>query len=171
VIHIVRDPRSYVTSHLNFSRQKLSSFVANTMIPFWQPDPFLAGEIPWAERARLTRFDRFCWIWSFKNRVMASVEGTRTPYFRLRFEDIFGTRDPEAEFARLTDFIGLPRLTGIAARFRDPVNSAARSGFPDWPDWGPDQCRRLQTQCGQQMAGFGYGGEPGWLAKLGQAKP
>ena len=44
--HIVRDPRSYVTSHLNFSRQKGTSFIANYFVPFWQPNPFLVGELP-----------------------------------------------------------------------------------------------------------------------------
>src|SRR5262245_52521536 len=37
VIHIVRDPRAYTASHLNFSLQKTKSFVANYLVPFWQP--------------------------------------------------------------------------------------------------------------------------------------
>ena len=46
VIHIVRDPRTYVTSQLNFSRQKRTSFIANYLVPFWQPNPFIIGELP-----------------------------------------------------------------------------------------------------------------------------
>ncbi len=53
VLHIVRDPRTYVTSHLNFSRQKGTSYIANYFVPFWQPNPFLVGELPLSRAFRL----------------------------------------------------------------------------------------------------------------------
>jgi len=166
VIHIVRDPRSYVTSHLNFSRQKGTSFVANHLIPFWQPNPFLIGEVAFREALWFSRFERYCWIWDFKNRIMASLEGTQTPYLRLRFEDIFNAPQPEQVFARMTDFIGLPRFAGIRERFQDPANAAAKTVFPEWQHWNPAQCARLQALCGERMRLFGYGGEPDWKTKL-----
>jgi hypothetical protein len=171
VIHIVRDPRSYVTSHLNFARQNGSSFIANHLIPFWQPNPFLIGEISLARARDFTRFDRFCWIWDFKNRVMASLEGSQTPYLRLRFEDIFNTQQPEQAFGQMTDFIGLPRLTGIGDRFSDPANASSRTLFPEWQHWTSAQCTRLQLLCGERMSLFGYGQEAAWAEKLERASP
>jgi hypothetical protein len=80
VLHIVRDPRSYVTSHLNFSRQKGTSFIANYFVPFWQPNPFLVGGLPLSRSFGFTRFEKYCWIWNFKNRVMDGLENSSTPY-------------------------------------------------------------------------------------------
>ncbi|MEW6240181.1 MAG: sulfotransferase domain-containing protein [Chloroflexota bacterium] len=171
IIHIVRDPRDYVTSHLNFSRQKETSFIANYFVPFWQPNPFLVGEIPWTRAMGFSRFERYCWVWDFKNRLMSSLEGTGTAYLRVRFEDVFDAPDPAEPFNAITDFIGLPRAKGIADYFRTRVNQAGRNAFPDWTDWPPRRCAQLQEVCGKQMARYGYGGEPAWIEKLAAASP
>jgi hypothetical protein len=168
IIHIIRDPRDYVTSHLNFSRQKETSFIANYLIPFWQPNPFLVGEIPWKRVFNFSRFERYCWIWDFKNRVMSSLEGTETAYLRVRFEDLFETSDSIESFNAITDFIGLPRAKGIEDYFQTRVNQSGRNAFPDWADWPPRQCAQLQALCGKQMTRCGYGGEAVWREKLAQ---
>lgn len=169
VIHIVRDPRSYVTSHLNFSRQKRTSFIANYLIPFWQPSPAWSGTLALTTALSFTRFQRFCWIWNFKNGVMERLEHTATPYLRVRFEDLFDTSEPEEVFGRVTDFIGLPRKCGIRDRFREPANVSSKSVFPDWPEWTPRQCAQLDALCGERMRYYGYGGEGEWTARIAGA--
>jgi hypothetical protein len=166
VIHIIRDPRSYVTSHLNFSNQKRTSYIANHFVPFWQPNPFLVGELPISKIFSFTRFEKFCWIWDFKNRVMESLEKSPTPYLRVRFEDLFKTKDPEVIFSKITDFIGLRRVTGIRDRFREPANTSATTDFPEWPEWTPQQAWQLHSLCGERMNKYGYEAEPGWLEKI-----
>lgn len=170
VLHIVRDPRTYVTSQLNFSRQKGTSFIANYFVPFWQPNPFLVGEIPISRIFGFTRFEKYCWIWNFKNRIMESLEDSSTPYLRVRFEDLFNKNDPESLFNNITDFIGLPRMIGIRDRFREPANTSAKTDFPEWPEWTSKQGSQLQSLCGERMSKYGYGGEPHWLEKLNQNK-
>ncbi len=167
VLHIVRDPRSYVTSHLNFSRQKGTSFIANYFVPFWQPNPFLVGELPLSKAFGFTRFEKYCWIWNFKNRVMEGLENTSTPYMRVRFEDLFSTTDnPEDLFGNITDFLGLPRVTGIREKFRQPANTSTKADFPEWPEWTSKQAAQLQSLCGARMAKYGYGGEKEWEEKV-----
>ena len=170
VLHIVRDPRTYVTSHLNFQLQRNTSFIANRFVPFWQPDPFLTGKLGWRHMPGLSRFERFCWIWDFKNSIMEQLDGSSTPYLRVRFEDIFYTPNPEEFFGRITDFIGLPRLTGIRDRFREPANTSAKTVFPDWHAWTPRQCAQLDKLCGERMRRYGYGGEAQWDQKVEAAK-
>lgn len=165
VVHIVRDPRAYVTSHLNFSRQKGTSFIANYFVPFWQPNPFLTGEIPIYKAFGFTRFEKYCWIWNFKNRIMDGLENTDTPYLRIKFEDLFNTEDPESIFSKITDFIGLPRITGIRDRFHEPANTSLKTDFPEWPQWTQQQAAQLQSFCGGRMSKYGYGSEPEWLEK------
>ena len=89
VLHIVRDPRDYVTSQLNFSLQKRTSFIANYLVPFWQPNPFLIGELPIHRILKFSRFEKYCWVWDFKNRIMSRLENSATPYLRVCFEDLF----------------------------------------------------------------------------------
>jgi len=166
VLHIVRDPRSYVTSHLNFSRQKGTSYVANYFVPFWQPNPFLVGELPLSKAFGFTRFEKYCWIWNFKNRVMEGLENSATPYLRVRFEDLFNTGNPEEAFGNITDFLGLPRVTGIRDKFREPANTSSKADFPEWREWTPQQAAQLDSFCGERMSRYGYGGEVEWDEKL-----
>jgi len=44
VVHIIRDPRTYVRSHINWAHQNTKSFIANFWLPFWQPSPLFTGE-------------------------------------------------------------------------------------------------------------------------------
>ncbi|MBI5824352.1 MAG: sulfotransferase [Chloroflexi bacterium] len=169
VLHIVRDPRAYVTSQLNFSHQKRTSFIGNYLVPFWQPNPFLVGEIPLRRAFGFTRFEKYCWVWSFKNRVMAKLENSTTPYLRVRFEDLFAANHEEI-FAKITDFIGLPRAMDIHRRFDIPANTSKPTFFPEWQDWTPKQAAQLQSLCGGQMDIYGYGGEAEWLKKIEQAQ-
>jgi hypothetical protein len=166
VLHIVRDPRAYVTSHLNFSRQKRTSFIANYFVPFWQPNPFLVGDLPLSKAPGFTRFEKYCWIWDFKNRVMEGLENSSTPYMRVRFEDLFNTGNPEEVFGKITDFLGLPRVTGIREKFREPANTSAKTDFPEWREWTPKQAAQLHSFCGERMKKYGYGGEAEWEGKL-----
>lgn len=163
VVHIVRDPRTYVTSHLNFAEQKGTSYLANHWVPFWQPSPVLSGG---GRGVGMTRFEKYCWIWDFKNGVMQGLEGSDTPYLRVRFEDLFNSGDPEKVFGEMTDFVGLPRAAGIRDKFREPANTSAKTDFPEWPAWTAEQARQLDTLCGRRMARYGYGGEPDWALKL-----
>lgn len=170
VVHIVRDPRAYVTSHLNFSRQKRTSFIANYFVPFWQPNPFIVGELPISKIFRFTRFEKYCWLWDFKNRVMEGLENSATPYLRVRFEDLFNTENSAEDlFGRIADFIGLPRITGIRDRLREPANTSAKTDFPEWHEWTPRQASQLQSLCGERMNKYGYGGEGEWDEKVRNA--
>ncbi len=169
VVHLVRDPRTYVTSHLNFFRFRPTSFIANYLVPFWQPSPFLTGHIPWKRFFSFSRLERYAWIWDFKNNIMELIEQTDVPYLRIRFEDIFYSKSPEQIFDKITDFIGLPRKTNIRERFSQIVNQAPKTSFPEWPDWAPSQCSQLQALCGVRMARYGYGTEPDWHQMIGIA--
>lgn len=101
---------------------------------------------------------------------MESLENSSTPYLRVRFEDLFNTGDPEEIFGRITDFIHLPRVTGIRGRFREPANTSAKTDFPEWKDWTPQQAAQLDLFCGERMKKYGYKSEPEWLAKVKQGQ-
>lgn len=167
VLHIVRDPRDYVTSQLNFSRQKRTSFIGNYLVPFWQPNPFLVGELPLSRAIGFSRLEKYCWVWDFKNRIMSTLEDSPTLYLRIRFEDLFSA-NPAPAFHSITDFFGLPPVENIHEKFREPANTSKPIFFPEWREWTEKQAAQLQSLCGARMSQFGYGTEPEWLQKIGQ---
>ncbi len=166
VIHIVRDPRDYVRSHINWARHRPKSFIANHLIPFWQPNAALLNEMSWADWLRASPLERFAWIWDFKNRLIASLAGGQVPYLRVKFEDFFGHPRPENAINRMMRFIGLPELEDVSGAFARRVNPNQGQSFPAWQAWSPRQCRQLQRICGATMQAYGYGDEPEWRRKL-----
>lgn len=165
IVHVVRDPRTYVRSHLNWSTQRTASYVANYLVPFWQPNGWLLNEVGLKKWINMSKFDKFCWIWDFKNRLMASIESTAAPYLRVRFEDVTGPPENSDQLEALARFIGLDagsRRGGETA----PVNQTTERRFPAWEQWPDADCRTLERFCGEQMRRYGYGSEPGWLERV-----
>lgn len=165
VVHIVRDPRGYVRSHINWSKHRLKSFIANYLTPFWQPNAFLLGEMSLSDWTKASQLERFAWIWNFKNRFIDQIEKTETPYLRVRFEDLFIGRNPSKHFNTILSFIGYPEVGNINERFQRPVNPTKNRSFPHWNSWSPEQCHKLQALCEETMQKYSYGNEANWLAK------
>jgi hypothetical protein len=166
VIHIVRDPRTYVRSHINWSRHRLKSYIANYLTPFWQPNGFMVGEISFFQWRRLSRFQRFCWIWDFKNRMIEKITINNIPYLRIRFEDIFLGSNPETHLNKILDFIGMPHVIYENHWFSKPINPGVKSSFPTWQSWTRQMCNQLVDLCGDTMNRYGYGDELEWLEKI-----
>lgn len=170
VVHVVRDPRTYVRSHLNWARHRPKSFVANYLLPFWQPSPFMMGEMPWHRSIGFTKFEHFCWIWEFKNRLMEGIAQGPVPYHRARFEDLLGPASAETHINRLLEFMRLPPLRGLPSLAAGAMNSTEIRTFPAWPEWSDEQCLRLELLCGDRMRGYGYGEEPQWIERLDRGR-
>ena len=73
-------------------------------------------------------------------------------------------------FGKITDFLGLPRVTGIHDKFREPANTSSKANFPEWREWTPQQAAQLDSFCGERMGKYGYGGEKEWEEKMRNAE-
>lgn len=166
IVHVVRDPRTYVRSHLNWARHRPASFVANYFIPFWQPNAFLLGEMGLEEWLGLSRFERYCWVWAFKNRDIESLAGSDVPYYQVRFEALFGAAEAEETVNSLLAFMGLPRVAGVGAQLAQPMNETRKRSFPAWQHWPPEWCYRLDKWCSPLMNHYDYGREADWQEKV-----
>jgi hypothetical protein len=166
VIHLVRDPRDYVRSHLNWAKHRPKSFIANYLTPFWQPNAWLLKEMLWSEWIRLSQFERYCWIWDYKNRYIGQLEGSSTPYLRIYFEDFFGAPNPLNALQKMLEFLDLELVDGIVGKFQHPVNPNKGKSFPKWAEWSNAQCQQLSAFCGETMQKYGYGNETAWREKL-----
>ena len=168
IVHIVRDPRTYTRSHLNWSHSRVKSFLANYLTPFWQPSGFLTGDMPLGEWLRLSKLERFAWVWSFKNKYINQLEGSPTPYLRIRFEDLFSEFNPGSTYQEILDFIGLTDNKTTEGYFQQTINASKNRRIPEWTQWSNSQCRIIDHLCREGMEKYGYGNEPEWIKKIRQ---
>jgi len=159
LIHVVRDPRTFVRSSINFGAFRGLKLLANHFVPYWMPKPEYFGR-PCERRFRqMSPPERMAWYWNLVNRALnrgQEVYGDR--YLRIRFEELFA-RDGTG-MSLLTDWMGLPRNPKlIEAANSEQVNASRDRHFPRWPDWDESLKARLLEHCGELMALYGYAPE------------
>ncbi len=163
ILHLVRDPRDFVTSFMNWKDRSLSGRVAHHIFPFWQPSPLWQDGIGLRGRFKMSKFEHFCWVWTLKNRLFESLEGRRDKYLRVRFEDITGSAGAE-EVGRIARFLGIRSEDMTPTRLlATKQNASPAAGFPSWRAWDSELARVLHGRCGDEMSKYGYGLEPEWI--------
>ena len=166
ILHLVRDPRDFVSSFMNWRRQRLRRMVLHHWVPFWQPNPWGTRDVNLFRFLKMTKFEHFCWIWAFKNHLFEKrwINDLGAEYLMIRLEDIVGpTQSPEPGRQRLADFLNLPFLKEPDTwRNRESVNRSKNQQFTHWRKWNQNQARILERHCGRLMAKYGYGQEAAW---------
>lgn len=166
VVHIVRDPRTYIRSHLNWSQSRFKSFLANYLIPFWQPTGYMVGEMGLGKWFKLSKIERFAWVWQYKNKFINQLENSSTPYLWIRFEDLFSLSDPGLTYQKILEFIGIKNSSQVEGYFYKFINAGKPSRLPGWMQWPDPLCRKIHLFCKDGMEQFGYGNEPDWIKKI-----
>jgi hypothetical protein len=156
IVHIVRDPRAFVTSYLNWMHTRFKSLVANKLVLGWHPSGYFTGEISWQAWRRMDEFQRVCWQWAYKNRKLEQLfEGT-PHYMRVRFEDLFLGKGRQAVLESVTSFMGIPYQDRYEVVYQREKNRSRKAYFPPWQEWEPKRKKQLLDICGEPMARYGY---------------
>jgi hypothetical protein len=156
IIHVVRDPRSFIRSSMNFGTFRGIKQLAQSLIPYWLPRPENCPgwtHLHWADMSEPLRL---AWYWALINRELNRGEQLYGPlYCRVRFEELFA-RDGSGLYA-LTDWLGLPRSQElVAAANRENVNASGGGSFPPASQWDRDLHERVLEYCGELMRLYGY---------------
>ena len=156
VVHVVRDPRSYVRSGVNFGAFRGLKRIASNFYPYWFPKPEQVEKSPDRTWGQMDAAERLAWFWAVVNRELDRGQGLYGGrYLRIRFEDLFA-KDGSGLNA-LTDWIGLPRSEALSAEAnRDPVNASKVQAMPKWEQWPAETKAMLMRYCGQMMRAYGY---------------
>lgn len=156
VIHLVRDPRTFIRSSMNFGTFRGLKNLAQGFIPWWLPKPELFPNANGRTWNAMAEPERLAWYWGMLNRELnrgQQLYGGR--YLRMRFEDLFA-KDGSGMHP-FTDFIGLPRNPRLIEEAnRENVNASRESSFPRFADWPADLKAQLAEHCGELMALYGY---------------
>jgi hypothetical protein len=164
VVHVVRDPRTYVRSTLNHGNARGLKHFANTWIPYWIPNVERKLELD----VRPGLIGRFAGIWRILNDNLRE-RGERLPHYRLiHFEELF-----DATYSGLRS---LCRELGLKFQDRGAIlpptrrmNVSRGDDISDWRSWPPQWCRELDRICGPSLRSFGYCGEPEWQERVAAA--
>jgi hypothetical protein len=156
VIHIVRDPRTFVPSYLNWTHTRLKSYIANKAVPGWHPNGWLAGEFTWRQWQVMNEFQRVCWHWRFKNELLETLFSKSARYMRLRFEDIMFGNQRKEMLANLLSFLDIPYEPRFEIIFEKKKNVSEKTYFPRYADWPSERKYQLAEFCDSTMERYGY---------------
>ena len=167
IVHVVRDPRDYVTSTISWKNQRLRRLFLHHCVPFWQPNPIFCGNVAILKRMKMNKFEHFSWIWNFKNSFFAKMFNPEENYYLVRMEDLINAQIGHQNFQKLFDFLNLPNVKSSWDHLLNrKVNASARNGFANWKSWNSKQAKILDRYCGVLMRKYGYGNEERWIEKL-----
>jgi hypothetical protein len=155
IIHIVRDPRTFVPSYLNWVHGRFKSFVANKLVFGWHPSGFFTGEYSWQDWRRMDEFQKVCWHWQYKNSLLEHLFQDYEKYMRVRFEELFSEKG-EKTLGDLFAFTGIPLPGGFADMLHTKKNLSLKKSFPPWDQWDPAKRQLLVDICSDGMQRYGY---------------
>lgn len=174
IIHIVRDPRDFITSLTNRGDNDGIRLLFNKYVPYWAYVP------KGAKKRNLTAVSRAAYRWVAINEYLNDWGKQHADKYQLfKFEDILSHADPK-KIDPVLSAIGLtksqinklnysPTSRYKKARFSpidrpiDANNTSSRQIMAKWPEWSDADKRLVAKICGPLMKTYGYGGEPDWL--------
>lgn len=158
VVQVVRDPRTYVRSAMDWGQYRLAGRPLN-LVPFRRLAPTQRQPLSLRVRVDWTRkgqFERLCWAWTAMNGATRE-QGRDDPRFRtIPFEDLTGAEGPTI-LAGLVSELGLEvsrdQLDQLVAK---PENVNPKRKYPQFEDWPQEHQQRLITDCGDEADRYGY---------------
>jgi hypothetical protein len=156
VAHIVRDPRTFVRSYLNWMHSRFRSLVANKVVLGWHPSGYFTGELSWRDWVRMDEFQRVCWHWTYKNALLETLFGDDQQSIIVRFEDLFLAQGSDT-LEKMLAFVGIPDQGRFSAKLWKTKNVSRMTYLPPWDFWDSDRKQQLWGICGESMERYGYG--------------
>jgi len=162
LVHVVRDPRDFVRSALNHGFASGWKALANRWLPFAFPDVAAALGLG----TPLTPVERVAALWRLVDRRLTAQAAAGASYFRVHYEALF---DAEHSGLRaLCKGLGLDyRDSDLRVSPEQRINPGRLDVMPHWREWSAETSRQVWRLCGEDMARYGYGSEPEWLARVG----
>ncbi len=160
VVHLVRDPRDFITSYITWINSRWKSYIAYNYLPFWNVNASTIGSMSKAEWSSLDHFGKMCWMWSFRNQYIeekySSLPGK---YHFVRFEDIINIDNREEQkktLQSLLSFLSLPYVDECEFFFDKKINASKRGDQKEWNNWSKTQEDVFHSICGPLMEKYGY---------------
>lgn len=166
VIGIVRDPRDWVRSNMNWGTQYGTRDTV-TKYGFQRANPKLfddgQNKNNWKE---WTVFEKLCWEWQF---IVSHLlkDSSYQSYTCFRYEDLFLSQNRENNFMKLVQSITNWDNHNFNFKFDEKllnkkVHKNISYDFPRWEEWDQEKGNILYKHCNELMQKIGYGKEIAW---------
>ena len=161
ILHVVRDPRTFIPSYLNYGTFSGLKKIAAEFLPYWYLKPEQYEKRPAKTWRQMSRPERLAWHWHVVNReIDRGAERYGDDYLLLRYEDLFpkqfGPEGP-AGLRRFQEWVGLPPSDRLLCLMREQkMNASTNRGYPKWEQWDEPTRRAVLAMCGAQMEQYGY---------------
>ena len=152
IIHLVRNPKSFVSSFINWKRNSIKKTILHHIIPFWQPTPFIYKQ----NLLLFNKFYHFCWIWKFKNQFFYSNFKNHSNYKLVQIEELTNSAKGVDKLKELCHFIGLPEKNISKNIISKKINPSLKKSFPNFEDLSIKKQSYLINVCGSLMKEFNY---------------
>ena len=156
LVHIVRDPRTYIPSHINHGVFHGLKGFAGAYFPYWLLKPSHYESHPLKQWNEMSLQERLGWRWNTINGVLdegRKIFGER--YLRLRFEDLFDAE--KSGLKVMADWMGLSKGKALMeAASRKRHNASQGPSFPLFEEWEPTIQKHVLQLCTTRMAEYGY---------------
>ena len=175
IIYIVRDPRDWVRSAINFrwlySVSDLHYLLGNRITPKSVNDQKYINK--WK---KFNQFQKLCWAWQYINKTAKNIIRQDDNARLIRFEDIFVSDQKVENFYELINYLAdFPNIPlnlpnnlkeKIQLALAKKINQPKTYAFPQWTKWSNKQAKNLHCICGDLMKNLGYGNETEWRKKI-----
>jgi hypothetical protein len=155
VLHVVRDPRTYIPSMLNYGTYQGLKAVATRFLPYWYIRPEQMSENPPKRWAQMSEAERLAWHWHVVNTELdraAVMFGD--DYLFMRYEDLFAADG--SGLKTLLPWIGLPENAALLEKLRGERVNASTGRSSAWGKIDADARHAVIAMCGEQMRRYGY---------------
>lgn len=161
IIHLVREPQSFADSVIRWKNQSLKKKFLHHFIPFWNPNPFLFdSRISLLKLIRMNKYDKYCWIWSYKNQNFYSLKNlTDIEYMLIKIEDLtnINLEIRIRELKKISEFIGHSWDDKIVKNINfAKVNESKKSKKSKNSFTQEQKNRSLKLYCQDSAVKFGY---------------
>ncbi len=156
VIHVVRDPRTWVRSVLNFGSRRGIKRIAARVVPYWVVKPEQLTFAPQRPYRKMTHVEWLSWYWQLANQhLRRGSELYGDDYLLVRYEELF--RKGGDGIRTLARWIGLSeREDQLDPLLKIPVNTSRSDTVPHWPAWSDKDRNVLLKHCGELMEELGF---------------
>ena len=151
IIHIIRDPRDYIKSHLNHGVFKGKKLIAKKFLPFW----FMNVRRDLKIQKKLSEYEVLAGRWVIVNKFIEETCKGNDNYKMFKYEDLFG-ENRNQNLYELAKFIGLP---ADEIDFKDEykkLNAGKKNIANKWNTWSKEELESVYDICGDMMNYFGY---------------
>ena len=157
VVHLVRDPRTWIRSLLNFRASGWRRHVIDH-VPLSYPRP-VDPKVNWPG---LTEIERAAWRWRLVNESIESSCTGGTRFVRFLYEDLFPARGGQMgdTLWPLLETLGV-ETRELVPRCGRPRNIGRLRRVGEWRTWSASTREAVLKICGPMMQAAGYAPEEG----------